>query len=442
MHHFTTLIQCIVPLLQTAARQGQGLVSVGLPVELHACDAILEWLAAQPLYPQFYWRQRSDDEEAAVCGALKIFHDAEQAQAFIRQQNQPNLRIWGLNAFDRVTLDGIGEVESLLFLPRLALLRCGDTAQLTVYLYSETSLQDDLARALHELATLVPPQPLGILQTQVMSATHQPEREAWCALLIRALAAIADDAFAKVVLARRTTLTLREPLRAAQFLATSRAVNHRCYHFMLALAPHRAFLGSSPERLYRRIGRKLETEALAGTVARGDNDAQRRANAAWLMQDGKNQHENLLVVDDICQRLRSGARAPTLEVMAVDVVALRKVQHLRRTIHVALSRQDDAECLRRLQPTAAVAGLPREAARHFILQDEPFDRGWYAGSAGYLSLARAEFAVALRSALIEDDRIHLYAGAGIVAGSDPQQEWQEIENKAAGLRTLLEGEDR
>ena len=74
------------------------------------------------------------------------------------------------------------------------------------------------------------------------------------------------------------------------------------------------------------------------------------------------------------------------------------------------------------------------------MRDEPFDRGWYAGSAGYLALEQAEFAVALRSALIQGDHIHLYAGAGIVAGSDPEQEWLEIENKAAGLRTLLETE--
>ncbi|XEG68826.1 isochorismate synthase MenF [Edwardsiella tarda] len=440
MHQFTTLIERIVPLLDAVAHEGPGLVRVALPFRAQAGEGMLEWLAAQPLYPQFYWRHRSDEEEAAVCGALQIFRDAEQAQAFIRQQNNPALRIWGLNAFDRVALEGIGEVESLLFLPRLALLRRGDEAELVVYLYSDHSLRDDLARALRDLAALLPPQPLGSLQAAVLHAAHQPDRDAWCALLQNALAAIARNDFAKVVMARRTTLTLREPLRAAQFLAASRAVNHRCYHFMLALAPHHAFLGSSPERLYRRIGRKLETEALAGTVARGENDEQCRANAIWLMQDGKNQHENLLVVDDICQRLRGSAGAPTLEVMAAEIVALRKVQHLRRTIHVTLNQQDDADCLRRLQPTAAVAGLPREPARRFIMQDEPFDRGWYAGSAGYLSLARAEFAVALRSALIVERQIHLYAGAGIVAGSDPQQEWQEIENKAAGLRTLLEGE--
>ncbi|WP_024552503.1 chorismate-binding protein, partial [Franconibacter helveticus] len=77
------------------------------------------------------------------------------------------------------------------------------------------------------------------------------------------------------------------------------------------------------------------------------------------------------------------------------------------------------------------------AARVFIGEHEPFIRGWYAGSAGYLSLQQTEFCVALRSALVTGDTVRLYAGAGIVAGSDPEQEWQEIENKAAGLRTLL-----
>lgn len=123
--------------------------------------------------------------------------------------------------------------------------------------------------------------------------------------------------------------------------------------------------------------------------------------------------------------------------MPPEVIRLRKVQHLRRRIHARLNLASDTDCLQRLQPTAAVAGLPRNIARQFIAENEPFSRGWYAGSAGYLSLKQTEFSVTLRSAWVEDSQIHLYAGAGIVAGSDPQQEWQEINNKSAGLRTLL-----
>lgn len=438
MVHLSVLVERIIPLLRQAAAEQSGLVRIALPCSLKDGTQMLEWLASQPLFPQFYWRHRDGAEEAAVCGAVRTFTDAEQAQKFVQENGCPELRIWGLNAFGQVELAGYGTINSLLFLPRIALMRHAGKAELVVYLYGETSLTQDLELALRDLAALCAIQPLPALQTDVLAARHQPDHDAWCNLLNNALAEIEHKAFEKVVLARRTTLKLSLPLRAAQFLAASRAVNHRCYHFMLALAPERAFLGSSPERLYRRQNLSLETEALAGTVASGNNDAQAQENAQWLMSDRKNQHENLLVVDDICQRLQGGAQA--LDVMPAEIIRLRKVQHLRRPIHATLVQSNDADCLRRLQPTAAVAGLPREPARQFIMQDEPFDRGWYAGSAGYLSQDQAEFAVALRSALIENDHIHLYAGAGIVAGSDPEQEWLEIENKAAGLRTLLESD--
>ena len=153
------------------------------------------------------------------------------------------------------------------------------------------------------------------------------------------------------------------------------------------------------------------------------------------MKDDKNQRENMLVVEDICQRLQS--EASTLDVLPPQVVRLRKVQHLRRCIWTELGAPDDSRCLLQLQPTAAVAGLPRRSARAFIQRHEPFAREWYAGSAGYLSLAQSEFCVALRSAKVDYDTLRLYAGAGIVSGSDAQQEWQEIDNKAAGLRSLL-----
>ena len=156
------------------------------------------------------------------------------------------------------------------------------------------------------------------------------------------------------------------------------------------------------------------------------------------MKDDKNQRENMLVVEDICQRLQNCTQ--TLDVLPPQVLRLRKVQHLRRCIWTALNQPDDTLCLMQLQPTAAVAGIPRELARSFIQHNEPFEREWYAGSAGYLSLRQSEFCVSLRSAKITRNVVRLYAGAGIVRGSDPEQEWQEIENKAAGLRTLLQME--
>ena len=101
----------------------------------------------------------------------------------------------------------------------------------------------------------------------------------------------------------------------------------------------------------------LLTEALAGTVAAHDDPTVAQRLGDWLMRDDKNQRENGLVVDDICQRLQDVTQA--LDVLPAEIVRLRKVQHLRRRIQATLTRPDDALCLLQLQPTAAVAGLPR-----------------------------------------------------------------------------------
>ena len=115
-----------------------------------------------------------------------------------------------------------------------------------------------------------------------------------------------------------------------------------------------AFLGSTPERLWRRRGTLLRTEALAGTVASHSDDKQAQRLGDWLMNDDKNQRENMLVVEDICQRLQHHTR--TLEILPAQVLRLRKVQHLRRCIWTELKQPDDEQCLHILQPTAAVAG--------------------------------------------------------------------------------------
>ncbi|MGQ8706982.1 isochorismate synthase MenF [Serratia sp. TSA_198.1] len=425
-------MQQLSGLLRRLRRQLESPISVGggfrqfsLPVPASLAATLLEWLAAQPVFPQFYWHHRDGHEEAAACGALRLFTQPEQAQAFIRAHQ--SVRIWGLNAFDGI---------AYLFLPRLEILSREGEAQLTLNLFSESSLRDDADAADRWLEKVVAARPIAPLKAEVNKVQHQPARAGWEIMLHEALKAIDRQQMEKVVLARSTLLTLDGPLSAPAMMDASRRVNHRCYHFMLRFDAHSAFLGSSPERLYRRNGLQLLTEALAGTVANHPDQQRAQALAQWLQGDAKNQHENLLVVDDICQRLQGVAGS--LDVLPPEVVRLRKVQHLRRRIEGQLNRSDDADCLQRLQPTAAVAGLPRQAAREFILQHEPFSRGWYAGSAGYLSSPLSEFCVALRCAQLEGEGVRLYAGAGIVAGSDVAEEWQEVENKAAGLLTLLQ----
>ncbi|MFB5743882.1 isochorismate synthase MenF [Cedecea sp. S5-13] len=407
-----------------------GLQRLCVPVTLSDASDPLAWLTAQSLYPQFYWQQRSGNEEVAALGALLSFSALEEAQTFLQSHpEQPFLRVWGLNAFD--------PAHGFLFLSRVEWRRVGGEAYLWLHLYSETSLKQDALAAAAFIEQLLPAKLLPQLNLKCLGETHLPEQPEWHRLVDQVVSAISQDELDKVVLARATDLAFSSPVSAAGFMAASRRVNLNCYHFLMAFDAKNAFLGSSPERLWRRIDDALRTEALAGTVANHADDAQAAKLGHWLLKDDKNQRENMLVVEDICQRLRDAVGA--LDVLPPQVMRLRKVQHLRRCVWTQLKRQDDALCLHQLQPTAAVAGLPRELARAFIAANEPFEREWYAGSAGYLSRHQTEFCVALRSAKVSHTGVRLYAGAGIVAGSVAAEEWLEIENKAAGLKTLLVG---
>ncbi|MEG0098542.1 isochorismate synthase MenF [Citrobacter sp.] len=431
MHSITTALESLMRFLSQEIPAAPGIRIYDIPFPLNDAFDALGWLASQPVWPQFYWQQRNGDEEAAVLGAVATFSSLAVAQQFLHQyDHHPELRIWGLNAFE--------PQRGNLLLPRLEWRRCAGVATLRLHLYSDVSLLEDAAHARAFLSALANVKPLPALRLNLTGEQHWPDKAGWTHLIELATQTIAGEALDKVVLARATDLQFSQPVNAAAVMASSRRLNLNCYHFFMAFSAECAFLGSSPERLYRRRDTALRTEALAGTVANHPDDHRAWQLGEWLMKDDKNQRENMLVVEDICQRLQNCTQ--TLDVLPPQVLRLRKVQHLRRCIWTELNQPDDTLCLMQLQPTAAVAGIPRELARAFIQHNEPFEREWYAGSAGYISLQQSEFCVSLRSAKISGNVVRLYAGAGIVRGSDPEQEWQEIDNKAAGLRTLLQME--
>ena len=219
-------------------------------------------------------------------------------------------------------------------------------------------------------------------------------------------------------------------------LAAWQPLSPLCFHFAFAFSGESCLLASSPERLYRRHERELESEALAGTIIRTDDEAEDARLAAQLLADNKNRLENRLVHADILTRLEGLAERASLS--PARILKLRRLQHLRRDIQARLKPGVyDDQLLATLHPTPAVGGTPRRKALAYIRDNEPFCRGWYAGACGLISEDVAEFAVAIRSVLLTPDTLRLYAGAGIVAGSEPKAEWQELDDKLANLLSLL-----
>ncbi|WP_423840289.1 isochorismate synthase [Vibrio mytili] len=390
--------------------------------------SLIDWLDAQPLFPKFYWQSRDTREEVVALGQLHTFVEPSPAYAILGEGQ----RIWGGRSFDGQHEKNRRCMRSFFFLPQIELIRFDQQWSLAVNVSSDKARTvAGLKKLLGDVMSVAP------ISVHIRSVVHSPSQPQWTQLVDKVLKGIENNAFKKVVLARRSTLQLDTELSAAQLLKASSQSNHHSFHFLMSLDSKHSFMGSTPERLYSRVGCELETEALAGTIGRGENAIQDMELANWLSKDAKNLNENQYVVDDIVERL-----SPHSEVVDVEkeprLVRLRKVQHLKRSIHASLKADiNGVQLLSALQPTAAVAGLPREASMQFILDNEPFARGWYAGSMGYISHERAEFCVAIRSALVQGEQVHLFAGAGIVPGSVAEHEWAELDKKMSTLSTLI-----
>lgn len=396
---------------------------VNLPADFNATD----WLQEQTLYPRFYWQSRDEREEVVALDQIHDFTDPIAAYAILGEQQ----RVWGGKSFDSEHANNHHQ-SSYFFLPKIELMRQDDQWTLNA------NLSSDFQSIIVALKNLKADYQLSApLLPQASSVHYSPQFDEWKSILDKALSAIEDNQFEKVVLARETMVELKQPIYASQLLKASREKNRNSFHFLISLAPNDSFLGSTPERLYCRNGDMLETEALAGTTGRSDDLAEDKQLADWLLNDDKNLRENQIVVNDIIERL--APYAETIDVQPeAQLIQLRRVQHLKRHIHGNLSLGvKGVQLLTALQPTAAMAGLPREPSLNFIRINEPFTRGWYSGSVGYFSHNHAEFCVAIRSAVMSGNTVKLYAGAGIVLGSEAEYEWQELNRKTATLLNLI-----
>lgn len=382
-------------------------------------SSLLGWLKSQNQhFPHFFFEKRDENQTIATIGTVETFSSLEEAQAFVQSSS--------LSLVGGIQFEGLCQ----FVLPRLILVK--NSQKLTAYLTLNISEQ-----AVDFTDFFAEPSRSSLIQNhQILSPQPACTFEQWKANIEQAIIQIKSGDLRKVVLANATQLTFENHISAYDLVEQSREINLGCYHFLWAENAQNAFIGSTPERLYYRKGNQLFTEALAGTVAVSDNLIETEKNAQWLLKDTKNIYENQLVVEDIEAHLNTYVEA--FEVHSPEIKRLHNVQHLRRRIEAILKADVlDQDCLRQIHPTAAIAGLPRAKATQFIAKNEPFKRGWYAGTLGIFNPQEAEFCVTLRSAKIEHNQITLYAGAGIVAESEPVSEWQEIERKSQALAKLL-----
>lgn len=246
---------------------------------------------------------------------------------------------------------------------------------------------------------------------------------------------IRDRVLEKVVLARRRRYTLAEPVSPSVVLDRLGAPAPGLVRFGYRVG-REAFLGSTPERLVSKRGRRVETEAMAGSVVWEDD-----ATEQSLLESAKDRAEQ----DFVLRHVRAVLEGLSPKVQASEPPRIKRLAHVGHLV-TRLSAEVEAsvhllEVARRLHPTPAVAGTPSEAARAHIAAREGFARGWYAGAVGWFDAdGDGELRVALRSGRLAGRAVELYAGAGIVADSDPRRELLEIESKLRVMKEAIGAE--
>jgi isochorismate synthase len=326
-------------------------------------------------------------------------------------------------------------------LPELSICRSEGQVYLTVNAVVQPG--DDAERPVERLAArlaalrdeplpLIDPHPTS--RTEIRSARPPSEFE-------RAVSAATERIEAgqleKIVLAREVIVTAGAAHDPAAVFGALREQFPSCFCFCCG-TPEAAFIGASPELLVRRSGASLSTVALAGSTRRSSDPSIDDHLGEQLLRSDKDRREHRIVAERIVRALRPHAVwvEPAPE---PGIVKVANIQHLATPILAQLAEPRSAvELAGLLHPTPAVGGEPWPVAAAAIADLEGMDRGWYAGPVGWMDATEdGEFCVALRSALLRDREAHLYAGGGIVAGSDPAAELAETEVKLEALLPLL-----
>jgi menaquinone-specific isochorismate synthase len=265
------------------------------------------------------------------------------------------------------------------------------------------------------------------------------DRGSWETAVDESLAAIRAGRVAKVVLARTRDVDLERSVDAVDVVAHLWEANRGSHVFMFEPEPGSALVGAAPETVATLRNGVFHATAVAGSIRRGANPSEQAELAAKLLASEKDRVEQRIALDDMVSRLETVSHQIRTDPQP-HVLTLARIQHLETEIRASVPGDVGLlDLLRLLHPTPAVCGLPRDAAMEVLEEEEPFERGWYAGPVGWFDAeGNGIFAPALRTGVSAGSGWRLFAGAGIVEGSVPALEWEETAIKFEPMLGALE----
>lgn len=408
----------------------------------------IAWLREQDLGSKSYWSGRDDGIEVAAAGVADLHEgttpedpaELRKRLAPLLSSGDPRLRYYGGLRFDEE-----GEADARwrplgayrFVMPRFELIsrHKETTLACNLILPRDADFREEIIEEIEKLSF-----PQSKLEGEIpapVARTNVPEFDGWRHNVETALADFESGELDKVVLARRAEFDFEEKVDPALLIRELKNTTPDCFHFYFESQEGTAFVGASPERLFRREGRRVFSEAVAGTRPRGTSEIKDQNLREELLNSKKDRQEHEYVRTNIREALTPLCEGLEIEEKASEMKLTRRrhmVSSVRGTLAEGVS---DAEVLKALHPTPAVGGYPKEKALEEIRDLEPFDRGWYAGPVGWIGANSAELAVGIRSALVEDRKVSLFSGAGIVKGSTAKNEWAEIEQKIGDFTRIF-----
>lgn len=444
-----TLAMLIEKAFQSIAAKGEchrRALRVEVPVE---GVEPLAWLEAQGMRSRGYWCSRERDFELAGVGTADIISaevecDYDELFDILKagiSSVHPNLRYYGGMRFRQCAPASekwrpFGAYRFVL--PRFEVFTRGAQTYLACNAILDEETGDLPDRILDALRAMPFPgtEEIGAVPS-LQARSDKPGQNEWAEEVHRLLNVFGNSAIDKVVLGRETEFVFESTPDPIAILRRLSLDASRTYRYCFQPRADAAFVGVSPERLYQRQDQFVRSEAVAGTRPRGANPAEDGVLGQDLLSSEKETREHRYVVDAVRAEFERQCSAVHMESEAT-LLQLAECQHLYTRIEgILVEGVTDADLLKSLHPTPAVGGSPRQEAVRWIDEVEPFDRGWYAGPVGWVGSDSAEFAVGIRSALVHANSISVYAGAGILAGSDPASEWDELENKISRFVGVL-----
>ena len=275
-------------------------------------------------------------------------------------------------------------------------------------------------------------------QIRLSETSLYPQKKEWTEMVQKCIKELKEDKLTKVVLARKKIFKAKSSIKPINFFELCKEESLRKnFTFFMRPKEFQSFLSFSPERLFLLENEKIFVDALAGTRPTDPDPIKDLEFEKELLNSKKDAFEHMVVCKMIHEKLSEFSEKVYMT-KNMGIMKLSHVQHLQSEFEAELKTGFKLKSIiEKLHPTPAVGGSPSNKAKDFIANHEPFERGLYASPIGIISKDYTEFAVGIRSALVEQNQIHLFGGAGIVVGSTPEKEWEETQSKMKSFEHYL-----